>query len=367
MFKDRLILAVLLCAFVALAACDAFDDDDEKTHFPDRAPSANNLLRHYYDSNTWPKNFTAIKIPEGDDFDDNELTIEMPMGGTDPVNDVRVRLYVVPPHTQTDNGVELECRVKAPGGTTSGWQRVDFQDLGEDGLGAVNAQAEVRFANEFEFTTSGETSGGLWRIQLRDPVEDNDGRALFRNATLRLNGGFTTGGSELQNADLGTNPYDKPLPVRKGKNYDADIAWIGVDRVMRVRFDFTSSFEVQGFNLEFTIRHNGSASPADDLRMCLISPSGGWFLPNKIPDPEATFVSTTPGDDTTWVRYILTRSRATAGIGDSFIFLGEPAGGTWTLLLWEKEDDGNAIWLSDKRALDGTTLQDGMEAVLDLS
>lgn len=366
MLKDRYIFALLLCACLALTACDLFDDDDDdEESFPDRAPSANNLLRHYYDSNTFPDDFTAIKIPEGDSFDDDELTIEMPMGGTELVDDVRVRLYITPPGTPSESGVELECRVKAPDGTTSGWQVVDFEDPEGSGLERLNPQAEVRFANDFTDVIS----GGEWLIQLRDPVEDEDGRAVFRNATLRLNGGLPVGsssGTENQQADEATNPYDKPLPVRKGGTYTADIANIGVNKVLSAEFVFTNSFNVESFELTFTIRHNGSANPTEQLRIAVMSPSGGWYIPTQIPDPDAEFISPSPTDDTTWVTYTLSQSRADNEVADSFIFLGEPAGGTWTLLLWESEADSNAIYFSDDEATDSTTLATGVEASMTL-
>lgn len=357
MRKDRLILLLLLCTFALMGAeCSTFDDDDdEEERFPNRAQASNELLRHYYDSNTFPKNMTAEKIPEGDDFDDDELVLEIAMGGSEIVDDVRVTLFLAPPPSvNLENLPDVQCRVRAPDGTRSSWQFVDFiyPGAGLAGEGyVVDTQFEVRFANAFD----GVTSGGFWEIELRDPVEDDDGRCLFRNATLRLNGGLpstATSGNETATLDLEVGPYDAPIPELSGGRMAGDLAHVGTEAPLRAQFTFTGGFNVRSHAVSLTFRAIAGADPNLDLVVAVVSPSGAWEI-GGLPEPTS---SSTSGDETfTWTLFDFGDGQANPDTGNSYVFLGEPAAGTWTLLIWDNRKDRLSMYLAPEQGTDPIT------------
>jgi len=359
MRKDRLILLLLMTAFGLMAACDApWDREKEEIRLPDRASPATALLRHYYDTRTFPRNMTRIKIPEGNDFDKKQLTVEMPMGGNAVVQDVRIRLFILPPRKATgDSVVDLMVRVISPEGTRSAWQMVDFfREPDGDADIAIDASAEVIFLNEF----NNELSDGLWRIQLRDPIDDNDGRCVFRNATLRINGGLVAGipigGSET--ADVPVNqdgsPYEQRLPTLRGKYIFGDLGDFGYNAPMRLDFEFSNTFQVTGYALQFTIRSSPGMTPEEDVYIALVTPSGGWVV-GGVPDPVETF---DPGAGFTWSTFVISETAFVPFISDSFRFLAEPSSGTWTLLLWSVNENNQGYFLSRDEAFGGDLILD---------
>lgn len=364
MHKDRLILLLLLAGFFFAAACD-HDDDEERR--PDRAGAANPLLRHYFNTMTIPKNMTPIKIPEGDKFDDKELTLRFDMGGNEVVNEVRIRLFLItPPKLTAEATPDVEARVISPDGTRSAWQWVDFISPGggDDDL-ALNPNAEVIYENAF----TGVNSTGEWRIQLRDPIKDEDGRCVLRNATLRINGGLPAGsasGSTTATLALANGPYSLRLPERIAPRYVGDIGHFGVSGLMRLPFTVASNFAVRGIELQFTVRAAAGTDPNTEIWFCIVSPSGGWFLPAVDLVPLETLDESSGVINQTWLTYNISMSSTNPEIGGSFAFLGEPAQGVWNVLLWERAKDGNAIWLSPDE-VQGGALSQNVAATLSLS
>lgn len=364
MHKDRLILLLFLAGFLFAAACD-HDDDEERR--PDRAGAANPLLRHYFNTMTIPKHMTPIKIPEGDKFDDNELTLGFDMGGSEIVDEVSIRLFLItPPNLHAEATPDVEARVIAPNGTRSAWQWVDFIGPGgsEDTL-ALNPNAEVIYGNDF----NGVNSSGRWDIELRDPVKDEDGRCVLRNATLRINGGLpagSTAGSTTATLALADGPYGLRLPERAAPRYIGDIGHFGVNGLMRLPFTVAASFAVRGVEIQFTVRASEGTDPNTEVWFCIVSPSGGWFLPAVDLVPLETMDETSGVINQSWLTYNLSMSFNNPEIGGSFAFLGEPSAGTWNLLLWERNRDGNAIWLSPDE-VQGGVLAQSVAATLSLS
>lgn len=183
MHKDKLALLLLLTVFALLGAdCRApWEDDDVKERpLPQRAFASSPLLRAYYDMRTFPEEMRELKIPEGDDFDDEHLTVQFDMGGSVSVTEVRTHLYLMPPKSADFNDCELVVRCVAPDGTASAWKPLDVQQAA-----TWQPQVEVSFLYEFD----GINSDGTWRVQIKDYLGDGDGRCLFRNGSLHINRG----------------------------------------------------------------------------------------------------------------------------------------------------------------------------------
>jgi hypothetical protein len=351
MLKDRWIALLLVAMFGLLAACD---DDDDEVRLPQRAEAANGLLRHYYDTRTFPSNMTSIKIPEGNNFDERRLTLNFTMLANTIVEDVRIRLYLLPPpgFNPSEQVLDLMARVISPDGTHSAWQLVDFLREGQgDAAYAIDSAAEVIFLNEF----NGLQSNGNWRIQLRDPIDDKDGRCVLRNATLRINGGLDAvapvGGNQTVSIPVNAGPYELPLPYLRGERVFGDIGSFGFNAPMRLDFDFAGGFLVTGFSIEFTIRSSPGLSPEEDLYIGIVTPSGGWVF-GQMPEALETFE---PDGElfSRWSTYRIGESANVPFLADSFRFLGEPAGGTWSVLLWTVNQRNAGHYLS-KDSTDGT-------------
>jgi subtilisin-like proprotein convertase family protein len=347
--KDRLFLALLLSCFALMGfGCDEPADNPGEGKMPDRADAANPLLRHYFDTNTFPAEMAAWKIPEGDEFKDETLEMNFSMGGGEPITDVRVRVFLVPPDRQSDSAPEVRLRVIAPDGTTSAWEEVFFV-TGNGGDGLVDHNAEVVFANEFD----GIISTGSWKVQLRDPVEDEDGRCLLRNATLRLNGGLPMGsltGSETVVLPLDVGPYDERLFEISSPRSNGDIGFVGVKKPLELAFTFTNAFAVRRIQFVLTVRRSQEAA-IEDVAVCVTSPSGGWFVFRL----SAASTQGTEGDPTTfqangfaWNTRAFDFNSGSPLWGSRMPFLGEPSAGTWRIYLWDNSKDGVGIFLSSE-------------------
>jgi hypothetical protein len=359
MHKDRVILLLLVAMFGLASACDLpWESDDEEIRLPDRAAAATGLLRHYYDTRTFPRKMTPIKIPEGNSFDERQLTVEMPMGGNVVVDQVRVRLYIIPPPGYDGSQVvDLMTRVIAPDGTTSSWKMVDFLlDISAgDADYFVDSAAEVIFLNDFKDTGSPVMSDGLWRIQLRDPIDDGDGRCVFRNATLRINDALVPGipnsGNQTSTLALNEGPYEERLPFHRGIRSFGDIGTFGFNAPLRMDFEFTDTFQVHGYALTFTLRVRPDLDPEDEVYIAMITPSGGWVI-GMLPDPVET--DTLGGEFADrYFTYVIAESAVSPYIDSSFRFLGEPSAGTWHILLWTVRKDNLGYYLSKDQVVAG--------------
>jgi subtilisin-like proprotein convertase family protein len=356
MHKDRLILLLLLAAFVLVgASCDApwDNDDDDKAPLPDRAFASTPLLRAYYNTNTMPKHMRSIKIPEGKKFDDNELTIEFQMGGTAVVDEVRTHLFIMPPAHKSLEDVELQCRCIAPNGTRSAWKPVDASSSS-----TFDPQTEVLFLFEF----IGLISDGTWRIQLRDPVADEDGRCLLRNASLHINkgepnapGGATSASETL---DLATGRYGV-LPQASGKREPFDPGHFGVGAMLRNEFTFAAAFTVRAFRLRFGLYVQDSHDETVDTILMLTSPTGNW-LAFALPDP----ADSVDFDTSKLLVYDFT----VGSLPNSVLMNlnGEPSAGTWTLYMIDTKKDNNVAILTTDEANGGFVVADGAELTLEL-
>jgi hypothetical protein len=348
MSKDTLILAFLLTGFACLGiGCDEpADNPGEGARMPDRADAANPLLRHWFDTNTFPREMGAWKIPEGDDFKDQEIELDFSMGGGEVVNEVRVRVFIVPPGIPSNSAPDVRMRVRAPDGTTSHWEEVAFV-TGNGGDGLVDHNAEVVFSNDFD----GVISTGRWRVQLRDPVEDEDGRCLLRNATLRINGGLPAGsttGSETAILPIAGGQYDRRMPEVVPPRSSGDFGYVGANKPVKLFYSFASLFNVRRIQFTFTIRVTPPATAAD-VRVCVTSPSGGWLL-FELDDSGDSFTGIT-GDE--WHTFTYDIDSAAPDLGNRFFFLGEPSAGTWTIYLWDGNKDGGGIYVAPEQVIGG--------------
>lgn len=370
MNKDRLILLALLTGVLAVAACDLpWENEKDKKRLPDRAAAANPLLRHYYDMRTMPADMDPIKIPEGDVFDKKELEVKFPMGGSEVVNEVRVRLYLTPPQYAAGSGPDIECKVVAPDGTASAWQEVSFISVSGTEF-VINRNAEIIFTTQFD----GTLSDGTWKVLLRDPVRDEDGRVSFRNGTLRINGGLPAGsvfGADSDVLALNSLAYNHIWHQESDGRRRRDLSWVGFTTPVRADFTITGSFAVTSFTLSFATRSTFQGDPTTEMALIIISPSGGWYQPSELAwqveqGPISDGGQLTSDEIST---FTISRDRADSFVGDSFPFLGEPSAGTWTVLFWDADENGDRHYLSPKSVVDiaGTlTLVDGVEASLTL-
>lgn len=359
MHKDRLILLLLLTGFLLLGAeCQSpFDNkDDDKDPLPDRAFASSGLLRAYYDMRTMPRKMRELKIPEGDDFEDDELTIEFEMGGAATVDEVRTHLYLMPPKGVSLDDVELICRCIHPDSTASAWKPVDAGTSS-----TFDPQMEVSFQFEFD----GKISDGKWKIQIKDYLEDDDGRCLFRNASLHINRGEAAGlgGSPNESQTLTeTDPAARygPLPEETGVREPFDVGHFGTSRMLLNEFTFTTSFFVQTIQLTFGLFvQDANDSKVDDIIM-LVSPSGNW-LAFSLPDP----IDEVDFDPDALKYYDFTLGSA------ANIFLmnlnGEPSAGTWSVYFVDTKKDSNIAILTTDQANGGAVTANGAEITLTLT
>lgn len=359
MQKDRLILLLLLSVFMLVGAeCQApwEDDDEEKDPLPDRALASSPLLRAYYDMRTMPKKMRDLKIPEGDDFDDEHLSIEFQMGGGATVDDVRTHLYLMPPKGVSLDDVELICRCIHPDGTASAWKPVDAATAS-----TFDPQMEVSFQFEFD----GKISDGTWKIQIKDYLEDKDGRCVLRNASLHINRGEAAGlgGSPNETQVLAANdPAARygPLPEEKGIREPFDPGHFGVDRMLLNEFTFTSSFFVQSITLSFGLYIQEENTADTDNIMMLVAPSGNW-LAFALPDPLDT-VDLDP--DSLDFYQINIGSLPNVSLMN---LNGEPSAGTWSFYFVDTDKDSNIAILTDDRADTGSIVANGAEMTLTLA
>lgn len=347
MNRDRLTLLALISAFTLVAACELpWENEKEEKRLPDRAPAANGLLRHYYDTLTFPYEMTNIKIPEGDKFDEKEIKLNFPMGGGEVIDDVRIRLYVLPSGDLQEGFPDVQAKVIAPDGTASAWTEVSFIS-GTGDAKIVDLNAELHFANEFD----GVDSDGDWEIQLRDPIRDEDGRCILRNATLRLNLGLPgggTAGTETQTVALIDGPYGARLPELEAPRVKFDLGYIGTNKPLRFTFTFATSFNVQAFQLTWNIRSKLGGDASQDVFFYIISPSGGWWCPSTEAIAAASSLDDPSGGTTDkYSNFIFSMDRATIGIGDRFPFLGEPSAGDWVVLFFDNKKDGIGHFYTD--------------------
>lgn len=360
MRKDRLVLVLLLTSFALLGAeCRSIGQkDDEDRNLPSRALAAGPLLRTYYDTATTPAGMYDIKIPEDkDDLNENgPLSVKFDMAGLTVVDDVRCRLRIAPPESGKGSECEIQCRIIGPDGTNSGWKDVDFAT---DDL--INPGVEMIFLNEFD----GLTSGGVWTIQLRDAVDDNDGRCVFRNGTLRINlgeeGSPANPANETATLPVTSSSYTY-IPEHRGVRDRGDWGHFGLNsRPLRADFAFTgTSFFVRSATLTISIFARDSIDITTDLYMLLVAPNGAWqFL-----RPEATSVSASFAYGSSKLYTLTFAFGGTAITGPSFAFRGQPSAGTWSLFLWDVEIDSNIMRLS-RDELRIVSVPDGMGGFVD--
>ncbi|MBX3460411.1 MAG: hypothetical protein KF696_10695 [Planctomycetes bacterium] len=363
MKRDRLTLLALISTFLLVSACELpWENEKEKKRLPDRAPGANGLLRHYYDTLTFPSRMTAIKIPEGEKFDNGKIEFKFPMGNGEIVNDVRVRLYMLPPaEVKSDNFPDVQAKVIAPDGTSSKWTGVSFM-TGSGTSITIDLNAEVHWPTQFD----GVSTDGTWKLQLRDPKRDEDGRCILRNATLRLNLGIPAGATfstETSTVPLVDGPYTEKLPELNAPRVPFDLGHIGAGKPVRLSFQFTNSFTVTGLRFTWNIRSKLDADASQDMFFYIISPSGGWWCPSVTEIAAASsFTDPSGTNDDKYSNFVLSMSQADVGHGDRFAFLGEPSAGTWTVLLFDYKKDGVGLYMTD---VDGSG--PGVEAELILS
>lgn len=337
MHKDRLILLLLLTVFMLLGAdCKApWEDDDVKERpLPDRALASSTLVRAYYNTRTFPEEMRSIKIPEnGSNAEDEDdfLDIEFAMG-TATVEEVRVHWYLVPPSGKTMDDVELLCRVVAPDSSKSSWKTVTTGAGGD-----FNAQFELEFQYEFD----GIDSAGTWHAQIRDYVKDEDGRCLFRNASIHINrGGPAVGGSDSDTLNLAAGNYGQ-IPEATGERTPFDIGWFGVGRMLPNDFTIASSFLVQSATIDFSVYISDDASEPD-FWITLVSPSGNWHS-IELPDTAAAGPLDVGGAALSTYSVVL---GATPN-GPMFNLNGEPSAGTWTFYIVDIKSDAKTGTLTN--------------------
>ncbi|MCC6573702.1 MAG: hypothetical protein IT462_07915 [Planctomycetes bacterium] len=365
MRKSWLALIFGLSVFALLGAeCDTGGNiDDDKGPLPPRALAATPLLRTYYQTQQMPKEMRSIKIPEGDAFDPDELTLLFDMVGTDDrVEDVRVRLHIGAPPTPTQSlaeKIDLFGRVIAPDGTTSAWKHCDLA-TGD----VVDMQAAISFMDEFDDIFA----EGVWKLELRDPIKDNDGRALFRNATLRINNGEISAlagqpaDGEIITHTAATGNF-AAVPELNGGVFIHDFAVWGVENMLINTFTMTQSFSVNLITVTFTLLQRELSDSAANLRLLLIAPSGGYFLFTLTGlDPLAEANVFTGGLETE-ISYWSVVIEPSHYPSDGMPLYGEPSQGTWTLALADIEPDGNTFSLIS----DTSEVGSGPSLQLDLS
>lgn len=361
MHKDKLALLLLLTVFALLGAdCRApWEDDDVKERpLPQRAFASSPLLRAYYDMRTFPEEMRELKIPEGDDFDDEHLTVQFDMGGSVSVTEVRTHLYLMPPKSADFNDCELVVRCVAPDGTASAWKPLDVQQAA-----TWQPQVEVSFLYEFD----GINSDGTWRVQIKDYLGDGDGRCLFRNGSLHINRGESAGlgGSpnETQSLDAATGRYGT-VPEAEGVREPLDIGWFGTGRMLANEFTFTTSFFVQTIVMTMSFYVNQENNFSARTNWVLVAPSGNW-LAGAFPDSgtEELVISTT----LTLKTFVL--AGGSAPDGPMLNLNGEPSAGTWTLYLVDTEKDNNTSELTTDLAdsAGSTIVPNGAELTLQLA
>ncbi|MHC4840930.1 MAG: hypothetical protein ACYTDT_08255 [Planctomycetota bacterium] len=346
--KDRLAIVLFLAAFALVGAeCTPIhnSDPDEK-RLPDRADiSANGLVRSYYNTATTPSKMTGIKIPEGTKFEDDELTVELDMGGAVAVTEARVRLNIQPPKSVSGGEVEMQGRLIRPDGTIGSWQNLALKT----GT-TIKSQVELVYTNELD----GGTTSGRWKVQLRDYVDDDDGRCLFRNATLILNLGGVVGSggtTEVATVSAAAGKFGS-LPEVEGGRSTQDWGHVGTDRMLINEFTLTNAGICTGVTLSFSLKHSDSDDPLDNVQVIVIAPDGAWDT--YTPD----FTGGTVYELTGFFKIstgALGSSNGTTSLGNSFEFLGSPTSGVWTVGIWDSVVDSPKFEASPD-STDGTVI-----------
>lgn len=351
MRKSWLALVLGLSIFALMGAdCDQGGNiEPDRGPLPPRALAATPLLRTYYQTQFIPKDMRPIKIPEGDAFSPDRLTLLFDMGGDERVVDVRLRVTVGAPLTAKEStDPDLFGRVIAPNGTASAWKQFDLKsgDL-------YYIQPEISF--QYEFTDLFST--GVWKVELRDPIKDDDGRCLFRNATLRINGGEMSTllgqpvASEAVTVTQTTGNYGV-LPEIKGRIFDSDFGSFGVENMLINHFTFTQSFSVNSLRLQITLYGRVQSQVQQSVRILIIAPSGGYHMfsfgdlsPDSIPLGEGDLF-----------HYDVSLAPAFFPSESSPLF-GEPSQGTWSVCVMDVQNEGNTIDLVwDTTLFDITTV-----------
>jgi subtilisin-like proprotein convertase family protein len=322
-----LLLAVLLTSFALLGAqCGPDQPDDDP--LPKRAGAATPFMRTYYQTQTVPRSMQAVKIPEGTDFEDDELELTFSMGGNELVTDMDVGLTVG--GEQEAKVYDLYCRMVSPIGTKSAWKPVDLS----------YTKTHIPFSYEFD----SENSSGKWKLQLRDPVKDNDGRLRFRNATLRINDGESSTIRGLANNATETitltstqMKLDVLREVTAGA-FPADFCVFGVKKMLQNNFTFTTSFSVRSFQIDFSILIDKSANVGKDCLMLIMAPSGGYAFGAL----EAWGSLPTATDLGSVALY-----QFSFAFANDIDLAGEPSLGTWTLALIDTKTDLKTMELTD--------------------
>lgn len=359
MRKDSLILLLMLAVFALIGADCSGNEEDEEGDLPERALPSSPLLRAYYDARTIPRQMREVKIPEGQDDDedeDSELTIEYEMLGAETVTEVRTHFYLMPPGNRSFDDVELIARCIAPDGDTkSAWKPVDVKiaDI-------FDPQAEVSFLSEFD----GLVSDGTWKIQIRDYIDDDDGRCLFRNGSLHINRGEAAGlgGAATQTVflDDATGIYGI-VPEAEGKRAPLDMGWFGMEpqedsdgdefeHLLRNDFTFTTAFFVQTITLQASFYVNVGAEFESRTNWILVSPSGNWLALAFGEDPIGTV---DVSDEVKCVTYQL--SVGSVPTGALLNLNGEPSAGTWSLYIVDTIKDNNTSTLTTDEADTGSS------------
>lgn len=347
MRKDRLVLVLLLTMFALLGAeCRLIGvkDDDEEKRLPNRALAASPLLRTYYDTLSTPSGMTDLKIPEDKDMldEDGPLEVQFDMGGSAVITDVRARIRVAPPAGVSIEDCEIQARIVSPNGTAGPWKSIDMLNSQMD-----RTQAEVVFLNEFD----GLISDGRWTLELRDAVDDNDGRCVFRNATLRLNLGEAAPGgaaNETQTLPLTSTSYTS-MPEVRGVRDEYDWGHFGMGAVLQAQFTFTTSFTVRGFSLTLNILFDDGSQLDGDLVVGLIAPSGGWML--MAHDFTGASTGAAPFSEKWTLSTFTVAESTTTYLAESFPLRGEPSAGTWTVVVWDLSQDQNIMLLQKDAAV----------------
>ena len=322
-----MLLAVLLTSFALLGAqCGPDQPDDDP--LPKRAGAATPFMRTYYQTQTVPRSMAAVKIPEGPDFEDDELELTFSMGGNELVTDMDVGLTVG--GDQEAKIYDLYCRMVSPIGTTSAWKPVDLSFT----------KTHIPFSYEFD----DENSSGKWKLQLRDPVKDNDGRLRFRNATLRINDGESSTIRGLANNATETvtlTSTQVKLDVLREVNagaFPADFCVFGVKKMLQNHFTFTTSFSVRSFQIDFSLLINKTVSLGKECLMLIMAPSGGYaFAPL-----ESWGNLPTPIDFGPVALY-----QFSFAFANDIDLAGEPSLGTWTLALIDLKSDLKTMELTN--------------------
>ena len=268
-----------------------------------------------------------------------------------------VRLRIAPPPSGNGADCELQCRVIAPDGTTAPWRDLD---LATDDI--VRAGAEMIFLNEFD----GVLSGGKWKVQLRDAADDNDGRCVFRNGTLRLNlgedGTLSNNVNETASVPLTSTSFSY-IREMAGVRDLGDWGHFGLtDRPLRTEFTFTGpSFFVRSFQLIFSLKLPLGVAPDEDIYMLLVAPNGAWqFL-----RPTSLLVTATFDYGTFRLNTYSFALNSSGITGPSFPFRGQTSSGTWTLYLWDVKYDNNIGYFSPDE-LRIVSTPDGMGGFIDV-